>query len=330
MLRSQKRFWKKLIKSTVILSVLFITGCANVLQDLIQEEGTGSLSVTIEDDSSSRDLPGLEYRLSGSGPDSKTVALLAITEETVITDMRAGEWTIFIEAVDSNETVQLYGASTVTVLSGEETVIEITLQLASGTGSLLLTLSWDEEFTVSPAVQVTLTGTTGEVVNQIIQPTTDGKVIENLSLLPTGYYQISVQLLDSTEIITGMAKTIKIENGMTEEISIDFPELNKVGERIEITGEEFTITWDTDSEGSTIDYYQIYYRIRGTEEWIFLAEAEQAYEPSLLIHTGLLDYGVYEFAVTSVSYGEESEMHTSMDDDALPITGWYVAWSEQL
>jgi hypothetical protein len=41
----------------------------------------------------------------------------------------------------------------------------------------------------------------------------------------------------------------------------------------------------------------------------------------------MLPYGVYEFAVTSVSTdGLESEIHSSLDDNADPAGGWFLDW----
>jgi hypothetical protein len=103
-------------------------------------------------------------------------------------------------------------------------------------------------------------------------------------------------------------------------------DLNKVGEPISVTTDQFVIAWDPPSDSSSIDSYNVYYRERGTYDWTLLTSVDATSTPELTITESLLPYGTYEMAVTSVASSTESEKHTSMDDNASPTTGWYVEW----
>jgi hypothetical protein len=100
----------------------------------------------------------------------------------------------------------------------------------------------------------------------------------------------------------------------------------EAGERIEITEDTFTIAWDPDPSSGIPDSYRMYFRSRGDEPWSLLSELVPNIEPEFTITQDNLSYGIYEFAVSSVKAGIESDLHTSMDDTANPGTGWFLDW----
>ena len=100
---------------------------------------------------------------------------------------------------------------------------------------------------------------------------------------------------------------------------------------IPVTGESFTVAWDTSS--SSVDQYLLYYRPRGETHWHALSavDAGEAEGGSVTfeVDKDVLEVGpgAYEFAVSSVYDGEESELHTSLCEEAEPDRGWYVSWA---
>jgi len=101
---------------------------------------------------------------------------------------------------------------------------------------------------------------------------------------------------------------------------------NESGERIEITEDTFTIVWDPDPMSGIPDEYKMYFRNRGDKLWNLLSEVSPNTEPSFTISQDNLSFGIYEFAVSAVSEGVESDLHTSLDNTANPGTGWFVDW----
>ncbi len=95
---------------------------------------------------------------------------------------------------------------------------------------------------------------------------------------------------------------------------------------ITVRSESFTIAWDAGDP--PVESYNIYYRRHNGEgEWSTLT-AVSADTRELEITSDLLADGPghYDFAVTSVYNGDESEFHTSLSEDAEPERGWYVNW----
>lgn len=109
-------------------------------------------------------------------------------------------------------------------------------------------------------------------------------------------------------------------------LPLDSLSFNEAGERIEITEDTFTIVWNPDPQSGIPDSYRMYFRSRGDEPWSLLSEVVPDIEPSFTITQDNLSFGIYEFAVSAVAAGVESDLHTSMDDTASPGTGWFVDW----
>ena len=99
-----------------------------------------------------------------------------------------------------------------------------------------------------------------------------------------------------------------------------------------IKGEKLTLAWDPPEyagsyAGSELAYYRVYYRTYGAEEWVKLKDTETDESLSLTVTNKDLDYGYYEFAISSIDKdANESPLHASTDTSADPMTGWYVNW----
>ena len=96
--------------------------------------------------------------------------------------------------------------------------------------------------------------------------------------------------------------------------------------------ESLTLEWDSpnplhSASVSDVFSYNLYYRPYSTSAWFLLTEVSAEMHPVFEITNDMLNYGLYEFAVSSVSAdGTESALHESTDYTANPITGWYVNW----
>lgn len=93
-----------------------------------------------------------------------------------------------------------------------------------------------------------------------------------------------------------------------------------------IQATEFTLSWDPPTDGTTVVSYNLYYRVHGTVDWTLLGSVAAGPSPTYTVSNADLAYGVYDFAVTSVdAEGDESEIHTSLDETAEP-DGWFLDW----
>ena len=70
-------------------------------------------------------------------------------------------------------------------------------------------------------------------------------------------------------------------------------------------------------------FYNVYYRNHGDIDWIWHGAAASD-NPEYRV--SLAD-GEYDFAVSSVGPDDrESDLHTSLDENAYPAGGWYLIW----
>ena len=69
----------------------------------------------------------------------------------------------------------------------------------------------------------------------------------------------------------------------------------------------------------------MYQRPHEGTTWNYLASTPGTAE--LVVDTGMIPHGDYEFAVTAVdALDRESGFHTSLDATANPAGGWYLHW----
>ena len=97
---------------------------------------------------------------------------------------------------------------------------------------------------------------------------------------------------------------------------------------------QLTLAWDpplTDITGrpTEVESYRIYYREYGTFYWRVLDEAPANENPQYTVEHEQLEDRLYDFAVRAVTVsGQESPLHSSLDNSADPMSGWYVFWVE--
>lgn len=92
----------------------------------------------------------------------------------------------------------------------------------------------------------------------------------------------------------------------------------------EINTSSFTATWDYSGD---VDSFNVYYRIHGENSWTLLdTTADQEYQ---IAYSDLRNAEFHDIAVTAIYEGKESAIHHSMDDSAIPATGWYIEWINQ-
>lgn len=96
--------------------------------------------------------------------------------------------------------------------------------------------------------------------------------------------------------------------------------------------DQLTLSWDppvTDIQGfpSEVEAYLVYYQEYGSNYWRLLDEVKASRQPQYTIHHDRLGDGEFDFAIRARSVnGKISSLHTSLDADADPISGWYVFW----
>ncbi|MFP4011913.1 MAG: fibronectin type III domain-containing protein [Spirochaetaceae bacterium] len=298
-----------------------------------EDAGNAELTVRLGGISTQTILPDVDmepvrYRLLGSGPGDETFEVETASETAEVNNLRAGSWELEARGLNAEGFLVAQGTSTVDLDAGTRTTVSMSAKPVDGTGSLLVSARWEAGHTVSSGVVATLVDRYGHETELEIPVVEPGRAEETFDMVPSGYHHLIVQLMDSGQAVAGAGETVRVVADATTEARLDLEDLNKVGEAVAVTAAEFTVAWDPPEEADTVDAYRVYARPRGEYEWEPVAEVAASAEPSLTVDESLLDYGVWEIAVSALSEDSESEKHTSMDDDAEPSTGWYVDWQE--
>ena len=318
----------RLLGGLLLASMLVLAGCDTPFEP-------GSATVSLEDAAEAERaiVPGpagepVEYRVSGSGPSgasfTQTVAALPLE----VGELAAGEWAILVEALDAAGTVVLEGSTTALVSTEGATPVAVTLVPPAGEGSVNLALDWPAALVGDPSVVATLHRDGFDPV-ELAATVADGSATVTGSGVASGWYRIQLRLYDGGALVAGRAELLQVRADTVTAGSVMLDELNKPGSVLTVTGTSFTLAWDAPADAGPDDplaSYNVYFRARGTYPWTYLGGTAGLVE-SFEVTTAMLDYGIYEFAVTSVATsGAESDPHTSLDDTADPQSGWFIDW----
>jgi len=307
------------------LLLLMTASCAS---PLIHVEPTGDMSLKLDQSllktaGSDLDIVPVSYTIEGSNDLGYTFDLVTSDADIQFPDLSSGLWLINVRAYNAQDLIIAEGTGSLSVESGGYASITIVLYSTMGTGSLDFSLAWNSDLVFNETVEISLINLNGDeiplVYNQ--QSGLAAGITENLS---AGFYTLEVQLFDDLFLVMGAMEIIQIREGGETDIHLDFAQINKPGQGFPVSGESFAIAWDYSE--TQPDYYNIYYREHGSFTWIFLGSTSSGSILEYTIDQALLPVGDYDFAVSSVIGIEESELHTSMDDNAIPATGWYIQW----
>jgi hypothetical protein len=95
---------------------------------------------------------------------------------------------------------------------------------------------------------------------------------------------------------------------------------------------KLTLAWDppaTDLPGTATEVvsYVLYYREHGTDYWHVLDHIAASRRPEYTLEVSRVGEGLYDFGVRALSVnGMASPLHSSLDNSADPISGWFVLW----
>ena len=91
--------------------------------------------------------------------------------------------------------------------------------------------------------------------------------------------------------------------------------------------ESLVLEWDPPQIPILVKSYRIYYKKDNISDWVLLDEITANENPHYTIYHSDLGNGIYEFAVSASNInGQTSQLHSSRDQNADPINGWYLFW----
>ncbi len=90
-----------------------------------------------------------------------------------------------------------------------------------------------------------------------------------------------------------------------------------------ITSPTVSLGWDY-TGATPPDSYRVYYAAHNSNDWHFYLELNTR---SIEVSWNDLSNGDWDFAVSCIINGQEGEKHTSLENIAVPATGWYINWN---
>ncbi len=225
---------KKMIVGVMVI-FLFLTGCDQIIDPV---ENVPSLVISLDQNVSRSLLPNesmdiYEYLIIGTGPDGATFSVTTSGHSVQINELSFGDWEIEVFCKNDNGFDIGYGSSYATVHTGVTTEVSITTTPYDGLGTLDLKVNWTGGDLEIPSVDATLTPSSGSPVT--LEFTVTGNSAEFSSdAIPTGYYTLTLKLLDNGINTIGRVEVVRIVKGATTSGVFDYYEINKPGGTIDV------------------------------------------------------------------------------------------------
>ena len=213
------------VLALAFLAVLLSVCSAPFAADVGEQTATLALEIRVSSPFSAQTiLPDVSteisaFRVSGDGPagESFSVDLDAENSSVERSDVRPGEWSITVDALNAADRVILSGSRTVTVVPAQRTRAAIDLAPTVGTGSFSFSLSWTPSGYANPTVTASrerLPGGPSEAVPFVVDAET-GTAVSETDDWDAGYYSFSIQLIDSGTTVWGRSYAVRILAGET-------------------------------------------------------------------------------------------------------------------
>ncbi len=228
-----------------ILTLLLLVACRSPL-DLVEGyegqspgAGRGSLTVNIVSLGVKTILPGIDmnpstYVVSGAGPGGAAFSVDDVNTSVTISDLEFGPWTITVDAKNSDGIVIARGNTSITLHTGENQVLDITVIPLDGFGTLDLSVLWNAGEVEIPAVESELVLSSGTTMDLDFTIVADGSALSTGNTVPTGYHSVVVKLLDNGIVVMGALDIVRVVKDQTTSGTFEFYAINQPGGIIDI------------------------------------------------------------------------------------------------
>lgn len=207
--------------------LLLFTSCA------MSEPERASLVLDVSSSSSTTltllpdvDMTPARYDFTGQGPGGATFALTDSQTPATVDSLVPGDWIVSVNAKNSEGTVIGQGKDQITLAAEGTQKLDITVRPVEGYGSLDLTVYWNASDTGTPSVEGQLMPAAGSAIPisfSIDQPGTAACFVDQV---PTGYYTLTVNLLDGGTVVMGAVEIVRIVDGQTTAGGYEFYDIN--------------------------------------------------------------------------------------------------------
>ena len=232
------------MKKSAILAIaaaallVFLLGCSLTPS----ASDTGSLVLTFAQSGvkGAKDfLPPVDMNIAswdvqGSGPGGATFSQLGVTSSTLtVSSLATGNWTISVDAwngaTPSPQKIA-WGSVGVAISGGQTASATVTCTPLSGTGTLVVNISWPSGIIVSPFISASLAPQGGSPAAFPLALAVDGLSAGGSDpACPAGYYSLSLTIKDGAQEVYWLTSVVRIIAGSTTTatITVTAPEITR-------------------------------------------------------------------------------------------------------
>ncbi|UCB44784.1 MAG: fibronectin type III domain-containing protein [Spirochaetota bacterium] len=180
------------------------------------------------------DMMPTQYSFHGSGPNGNFFDVDVDDPPVFIHSLEAGEWSVMVNAMNTDSIIIGQGQSAATVQAGNTSTINIPVVPVYGHGTMNIIVLWNVADVVTPSVTGQLVMASGapiELSFTIIEP---GRAENITSSIPIGYHSLSIMLLDNGVPVMGAVEVVRIVADQTTSGLFEFYAINHASGDVEI------------------------------------------------------------------------------------------------
>lgn len=212
-------------------ALLFATGCGlpiGLLEGGSAPE-TGSLRLHLGASSGKTLVPGIDlepatFMVSLSGPQARTVEARLSEPDCDIPGLAFGLWLIVATAYNAEEIPVAEAVSSVTIQEEAPQHVLMVLGPFEGTGEMSVEVIWSASVAALLNVEGVLTSPYGAETPLEFDTCEEGRAVSLTKELPTGYYTLTISLMDGGAVLMGASEAVRIVSGRITSGRFDFDE----------------------------------------------------------------------------------------------------------
>jgi hypothetical protein len=218
-------------KTGTVLLAFFVILASCSMPQMGVDGDEGSMAITVDGAPMRTLLPPIDmtvsaYDISGVGPGGKTFSKSTTGTSVIVSALAFGSWTVTVQAKNAASTVIGQGSGTVMVHTGQQTSLAITVAPLTGNGTISLGVTWVAADVPTPSIDARLLPGAGSAIPLTFVMGAGTATLLNGSI-SSGYYTLSLKLLDNGVLVMGAVEVVRIVKGQTTAGSFDFTQVNR-------------------------------------------------------------------------------------------------------
>ena len=214
----------------IVLEVLLASCSMEELSNGVHPTTNGAIAFQVNSSAAKILVPNLDmtiatYAFTGTGPDGATFSAATSGAAYTASNLVQGSWSVTVNGLNAAGTVIDTGAASVNVVTGQTATINITVAPIVGNGTLSVSLAWPAALVSVPQISASLTSTAG-VVTPLSFSTPASGTSTYTGTVANGYYTLSIQLLDSGQLVMGSVEIARIVTGQTTTGTYTYTSIN--------------------------------------------------------------------------------------------------------